>query len=38
VTRWRVFRDEEVIGDAAFRRVLSDLDLDEIRNVDEPII
>jgi CPA1 family monovalent cation:H+ antiporter len=31
-------RDEEVIGDAAFRRVLSDLDLDEIRNVDEPII
>ena len=31
-------RDEEVIGDAAFRRVLSDLDLDEIRNVEEPII
>jgi CPA1 family monovalent cation:H+ antiporter len=31
-------RDEEVIGDAAFRRVLSDLDLDEIRNLDEPII
>jgi monovalent cation/hydrogen antiporter len=31
-------RDEEVIGDAAFRKVLSDLDLDEIRNIDEPII
>jgi CPA1 family monovalent cation:H+ antiporter len=31
-------RDEEEIGDAAFRRVISDLDLDEIRNVDEPII
>jgi Na+/H+ antiporter len=31
-------RDEEVIGDAAFRRVLSDLDLDEVRNIDEPIV
>lgn len=31
-------RDEEIIGDAAFRRVISDLDLDEIRNVEEPII
>lgn len=31
-------RDREIIGDAAFRRVLSDLDLDEIRNVEEPII
>jgi CPA1 family monovalent cation:H+ antiporter len=31
-------RDEEVIGDAAFRRVISDLDLDEIRNLEEPII
>jgi Na+/H+ antiporter len=31
-------RDEEVIGDAAFRRVINDLDLDEIRNVDEPLI
>lgn len=31
-------RDEEVIGDTAFRKVISDLDLDEIRNVDEPII
>jgi Na+/H+ antiporter len=31
-------RDDEVIGDAAFRRVISDLDLDEIRNVEEPII
>ena len=30
-------RDEEEIGDAAFSRVLSDLDLDEVRNVDEPI-
>jgi CPA1 family monovalent cation:H+ antiporter len=31
-------RDDEVIGDEAFRRVLSDLDLDEVRNVDEPIV
>jgi monovalent cation/hydrogen antiporter len=31
-------RDEEVIGDAAFRRVISDLDLDEVRNIDEPIV
>jgi hypothetical protein len=31
-------RDEEIIGDTAFRRVLSDLDLDEIRNVEEPVI
>jgi CPA1 family monovalent cation:H+ antiporter len=31
-------RDEEVIGDLAFRKVLSDLDLDEVRNVEEPII
>jgi monovalent cation/hydrogen antiporter len=31
-------RDKEIIGDAAFRRVVSDLDLDEIRNVEEPII
>jgi hypothetical protein len=31
-------RDEEVIGDAVFRKVISDLDLDEIRNIDEPII
>ncbi|MFL5488241.1 MAG: Na+/H+ antiporter [Gemmatimonadaceae bacterium] len=31
-------RDDEVIGDAAFLRVLSDLDLDEVRNIDEPII
>jgi len=31
-------RDDEVIGDAAFRRVISDLDLDEVRNIDEPII
>jgi CPA1 family monovalent cation:H+ antiporter len=33
-----LLRDQEVIGDAAFRRVISDLDLDEIRNVEEPII
>jgi CPA1 family monovalent cation:H+ antiporter len=31
-------RDEEVSGDEAFRKVLSDLDLDEVRNVEEPII
>ena len=31
-------RDEEIIGDTAFRRVVSDLDLDEIRNVEEPVI
>jgi Na+/H+ antiporter len=31
-------RDDEIIGDAAFRRVVSDLDLDEIRNVDEPVL
>jgi CPA1 family monovalent cation:H+ antiporter len=31
-------RDEEVIGDEAYRRVISDLDLDEVRNIDEPII
>jgi CPA1 family monovalent cation:H+ antiporter len=31
-------RDEEVIGDAVFRRVLSDLDLDEVRNIDEPLV
>jgi CPA1 family monovalent cation:H+ antiporter len=31
-------RDEEVIGDVVFRRVIADLDLDEIRNIDEPII
>ena len=31
-------RDEEVIGDEAFRKVLSDLDLDEVRNVEEPIV
>ncbi len=31
-------RDEETIGDAAFSRVIADLDLDEIRNVEEPII
>lgn len=31
-------RDEEIIGDAAFRRVLSDLDVDEVRNLDEPLI
>ena len=31
-------RDDEVIGDAAFSRVISDLDLDEVRNIDEPII
>ncbi len=31
-------RDEEVIGDAAFRKVISDLDLDEVRNIDEPIV
>jgi len=31
-------RDEEVIGDGAFRRVISDLDLDEVRNMDEPLI
>jgi CPA1 family monovalent cation:H+ antiporter len=30
-------RDEEVIGDAVFRKVISDLDLDEVRNIDEPI-
>jgi CPA1 family monovalent cation:H+ antiporter len=29
-------RDEEVIGDAVFRKVISDLDLDEVRNIDEP--
>jgi CPA1 family monovalent cation:H+ antiporter len=33
----RRLRDEEEIGDTAFSRVLSDLDLDEVRNVDEPI-
>jgi monovalent cation/hydrogen antiporter len=31
-------RDEEIIGDTVFRIVLSDLDLDEVRNVDEPIV
>jgi CPA1 family monovalent cation:H+ antiporter len=31
-------RDAEVIGDAVFRKVISDLDLDEVRNIDEPII
>jgi CPA1 family monovalent cation:H+ antiporter len=31
-------RDQEIIGDAAFRRVISDLDLDEVRNIDEPIV
>jgi hypothetical protein len=31
-------RDDEVIGDAVFRKVISDLDLDEVRNIDEPII
>ena len=31
-------RDQEIIGDTAFRRVISDLDLDEIRNVEEPVI
>jgi len=31
-------RDEETIGDAVFRKVISDLDLDEIRNIDEPVI
>jgi CPA1 family monovalent cation:H+ antiporter len=30
-------RDDEVIGDAVFRKVISDLDLDEVRNIDEPI-
>ena len=31
-------RDSEAIGDAVFRKVISDLDLDEVRNIDEPII
>jgi monovalent cation/hydrogen antiporter len=31
-------RDAEIIGDAVFRRVISDLDLDEVRNIDEPIV
>ena len=30
-------RDDEVIGDPVFRKVISDLDLDEIRNIDEPV-
>ena len=31
-------RDQEEIGDVAFQRVIGDLDLDELRNIDEPII
>jgi len=31
-----LLRDQRSSVDAAFRRVISDLDLDEIRNVEEP--
>ena len=30
-------RDDEVIGDGVFRKVIYDLDLDEVRSIDETI-